>query len=231
MDELAGRDLLGLGGLAQRRLGRRGGPLRQRLEPAARPRAAAPVSGLTCFLRPSGSYSAGSCGVGGERAAHLDRRAHAGAVELDRAQGDGLARERRPRRRAATAASSSSAGILAMYCAFIQSSFSGSKTEGEAPTRSSENSRSISSRVRISRSPPGAQPSSARKLKSASGRMPASRHSSTAAAPWRLESFLRSVPRIMPEVRELRDRARRAPGRARRAWACSRGGRRRGSRA
>ena len=51
-----------------------------------------------------------------------------------------------------------------MYCWFIHSSFSGSNTDGDAPTRSSENSRSISSRERISRSPPGAQPRSARKL-------------------------------------------------------------------
>ncbi len=103
-------------------------------------------------------------------------------------------------------ARSSAAGIFAMYCWFIQRSFSGSKTEGDAPTRSRVNSRSISSRERISRSPPGAQPSRARKLKSASGRMPASRHSSTAAAPWRLESFFLSVPRIMPRCANVGNR-------------------------
>jgi hypothetical protein len=48
-------------------------------------------------------------------------------------------------------------------------------------------------------------------LTSASARIPASRHSSTAAAPWRFESFLRSVPEDHAEVREPRHlRAQRA---------------------
>ena len=43
-------------------------------------------------------------------------------------------------------------------------------------------------------SPSGAQPSSARKFISAGATYPSSRSSSTPCAPWRLESFLPSVP-------------------------------------
>ena len=89
---------------------------------------------------------------------------------------------------------------------FIQRSFSGSKTDGDAPTRSSENSRSISSRVRISRSPPGAQPRRARKLKSASGRMPCVAPLLDGRGAVALGELLAVGAEDHAEVGELRDR-------------------------
>ncbi len=127
--------------------------------------------------------------------------------------------------------STSAAGSMpARYWPFSQRSFSWSKREGEGPIRSSEKRRTISSIVIFSRSSPGDQPRRARKFASASGRKPCSRNSSTPAAPWRLESFLPSAPRIIPRCAKTGAR-RRGRGRARRASACWAGGRRPGRRA
>ena len=61
-------------------------------------------------------------------------------------------------------------------------------------TRSRSKRAISSSRDMIVVSPSGAQPSSARKFISAGATYPSSRSSSTPCAPWRLESFLPSVP-------------------------------------
>ena len=60
-------------------------------------------------------------------------------------------------------------------------------------------------------SPSGAQPSSARKFISASGRYPSLRNSSTVTAPWRFESFLPSAPLRSARARR-RGSPRRPPG-------------------
>ena len=119
-------------------------------------------------------------------------------MELDRAQHDVVGG--RPGRSVGKRAAQELLGraSAAMYWAFIQRA---SRDRTPTATRRRCRARTPSPSARGSGSRgrrPGAQPSSARKLKSASGRIPSSRHSSTAAAPWRFDSFLRSVPRIMP---------------------------------
>ena len=86
--------------------------------------------------------------------------------------------------------------MRAMYCPFIQSSFSVLKT-ALPPLMPSSVKLSISSGVDISsRSSPGDQPSSARKLTIASGRYPCRWYSITDVAPCRLLRRFLSAPRI-----------------------------------
>ena len=91
----------------------------------------------------------------------------------------------------------SAAPMCWMYWPFIHDSFVSSKMASFLVMRSSENSEQMTSRLMMVVSPSSDQPRSARKLTIASGRNPRSRYSSTLVAPWRLESFLPSGPRII----------------------------------
>ena len=71
-----------------------------------------------------------------------------------------------------------------------------SKTAAELPRFSVEKSLTSSSREKISWSPL-AQPRRTRPFNMASGKKPSVSYSMTAVAPWRLESFFLSGPRIM----------------------------------
>ncbi len=98
------------------------------------------------------------------------RRACARASDGARSPGRG-APGRGPERRTASASRRAArAGTSWRYCPFSQASFSWSKRDGDGPMRSSEKSEAISASVIRSRSSPGDQPRSARKLSSASGR-------------------------------------------------------------
>src|SRR5713101_2223170 len=97
---------------------------------------------------------------------------------------------------APTSGSKSSMGSFCRYCVLNHSSLARSKTALVRLTPSSENFSSKSLVSRNSSSPPALQPSSARKLRKASGRKPSARYMLTSVAPWRLESRDLSGPRI-----------------------------------
>src|ERR1700761_2225254 len=100
--------------------------------------------------------------------------------------------------------SSSCALERRIHSVLNQASLSLSKTALDFEMPSSEKSLTNSSELKISRSrpsaslpaEPGDQPSSARKLRKASGMMPMSLYEVTDVAPWRLERRVLSGPRM-----------------------------------
>src|SRR5437879_77526 len=104
---------------------------------------------------------------------HVERGARAGLHAGDRFQ-DGVlvAVQAELRELGRHQGYNSSAVAIERYCPFIHSSFVMSKMAGFFWMPSKANSCTISSSVMISRSPPGLQPSSARKLRIAAGRIP-----------------------------------------------------------
>src|SRR4029077_11648321 len=95
-----------------------------------------------------------------------------------------------------TSGSRSSIGNFCRYWVLNHSSLGRSKTPLVRLTPSSENLSSKSLVRRNSASPPGAQPSNARKLRKASGRNPSVRYILTSVAPWRFDRRDLSGPRI-----------------------------------
>ncbi len=230
MDELPGRDAGGLGGLPQRGLGRRRGPLGlgESLEPAPERLELGGRLGLDVLLEPVRLVLRGVGGVGGQRAAHLDRRAHARPVQLDRAQRHLPRRARRPRRREARARAAPRPASARCTARSSRGASRGRTRRARRPRARARTRCSISARVRISRSPPG-RPAQQReeveeRLGQDSGVAPLL--DGGRAVP--LRELLAVGAQDHPEVREAGGSGRRARGRARRAWACWRGGRRRG---
>src|SRR5438067_3764455 len=95
-----------------------------------------------------------------------------------------------------TSGSKSSIGSFCRYCVLNHSSLGRSKTALVRLTPCNENFSSNWLVRRNSSSPPGAHPSSARKLRNASGRKPSVRYMLTSVAPWRFERRDLSAPRI-----------------------------------